>query len=151
MAKLTKTTGGIALSDAAGVKAREDEGQVVHLRDEAGEPAYFGPDEDRKPVTVRIAGTYSALYRRTLQLQKDRVLKRRLDTLSAEEMDRKQIELVAACILGWEGLVATPDAPPLPFTRENAVQLLTQATWIYDQVDAAMRDHAGFFSPPSAS
>lgn len=123
------------IGKAAKVAAREDEGIVVHLRDENEELS-------NPPTTVRIAGSYSAVYRRTQDNQMQRMLKRRQMTLTPEQVTRNRIELVATCILGWEGF--TNNGQPYPFTKDNAVNLLTQAPWIRQQLEDAQADHASF-------
>jgi hypothetical protein len=96
-----------------------------------------------------VAGTYSRLYRRQLDAQRDRMLKARRAMLTAEQLTQNQIELVASCILGWDGF--TNAGAPFLCTHENAVTLLTKAPWVRDQLEDAMGDHANFFSPPSTS
>jgi hypothetical protein len=143
-------TGGIDIGSAPAVVAREDEGQSVHIREASGELAYFsangGPPA---PVTITVAGTYSAAYRRQLDAQRDRMLKARRNLLTADQLTANQIELVAACILAWAGF--TNGGAPFPCTRDNAVLLLTKAPWVRDQLEEAMGDHAGFFATASTT
>lgn len=136
---------GIDVSGAASVSQREDEGQVVHIRDANGEPEMDGD----KPVTVRIAGTYSRVYRRTQEAQTQRMFKRRQAALTAEQWTANRIELVAACIMEWAGFYNR--GQPFPYTKENATLLLTGAPWILTQLEEAQADHAGFSTGSSAS
>lgn len=136
---------GIDISKAPEATAREDAGQVVHIHDEQGEPAY----ENGQPVTVRIAGTYSSLYRRTSEAQQQRQLKQRRTTLTGEQLRKNRIELVAACVLGWDGF--TDNGQPFPCTKENAVRLLDTLPWVFEQLEQAQADHQGFFSTSSGS
>lgn len=136
---------GMDIGHAADISSREDAGQLVHMRDAEGELAY----EDGKPVTVRIAGSYSALYRRTQAAQTQRMLKRR-QTLTPELLEANRIELVAACILpdDWQGW--TNAGKPLPYSRDNATRIAS-VPWIQAQLEEAQQDHAGFSPKPSAS
>jgi hypothetical protein len=136
---------GIDLDQAGEVTAREDAGITVHIRGADGEPAYQGD----RPVTIRIAGTYSQVYRKTQDQQTRRLLKQRSRDLSPEQLTANRVELVAASILGWEGFTNKGEA--YPCTRENAVALLTRAPWIREQLEEAQQDHAGFSGRASAS
>jgi hypothetical protein len=135
---------GMDIGAADAITAREDEGQAVHIKDyPSGEPAFDGD----QPVMVRIAGSYSKLYRKTQDAQTQRMIKRRQSSLTAEQLAQNRIDLVAACILGWEGFHSGRDA--FPHTRENAALLLTKAPWILDQLWEAQQNHEGF-SPGSS-
>jgi hypothetical protein len=136
---------GIDLAKAGTVKAREDEGQVVHIRDETGDLAFEG----ETPVTVKIQGSYSAAYRRVEDEQLRRQIKRRLATVTPDQLTANRVELVAACILDWSGF--TDGGRPFPCTRENATRLLEVAPWVLNQLAEAQQDHASFFGSRSAS
>lgn len=137
---------GFDLSEAAAVAAKEDEGTVVHVRGSDGEPMYFGKD-DAEPVTITVAGTYSKAYRRAVDAQRERLVKQRRVTLTGEALAKQQLELVAACVLAWSGIVDA--GKPLPCEKPNVLRLLTAAPWIREQVEEAMQDHAGFFGSSS--
>lgn len=141
------TLGGFDLSTAKPVADREDEGQVVHLSDLHSEPMYYG--EDRKPVTVKVAGTFSATYRRAEQALADRRLKRSARRLTGEGMQKDQLGLVAACVLSWEGFF--DNGKPIPCDRSSVVMVLERAPWIREQIERAMEDHEGFFGGSSAT
>lgn len=135
---------GFDVAAAKAVAAQEDEGIVVPVKDERGEPQFVGD----VPVTITVAGTYSSVYRRALDAQRDRLMKRRRAS-TGDELQRQQLEIVAACILAWDGIMSGEKAFPL--TKENAIVLLEAAPWIRADVEAAMDDHAGFFKPASSS
>ena len=137
---------GIDIATTGDVTAREDEGTAVHICDESGQAATY--DNDR-PVTIRVAGSYSKAYRRRAEAQTQRMFKRRQGTLNAEQWQQNRIELVAACVMSWEGFVN--NGQPFPCTKENAVLMLTRAPWILTQLEEAQADHAGFFKGASAS
>lgn len=131
------TPSGFDLGSAPATIEREDEGQVVHLNDEAGEPMYFG---DNEPVTVTVTGTYSKRYRRALDAKMARSRKRR--TVDIDEVRRDALEVNAQCVIEWSGFFDS--GTPLDCTKANVVKVLEAAPWIKDQIEAAMEDHAGF-------
>lgn len=137
---------GFDLSRAASVGQAEDEGQVVHLRDAAGELEY---SEDGQPVTVTIAGSYSARYRKAQDGITQRALKRKQLTMTPEQLVENRIELVAACVLAWTEI--EDQGKPLPCTKENAARLVRVAPWVRDQLEEAQHDHAGFSTGSSAT
>lgn len=144
------------LKRASTVKQREDEGTTVHIKDESGELAYYRPlvvptgmDPGDQPVTVKIAGTYSALYRKTAEAQTRRMFKKRQPQMSPELWQEHRIELVATCVMDWQGF--TNDGVPMDCTRENVSKFLEAAPWILAQLEEAQADHAGFFRTNSAS
>lgn len=138
--------GGMDLATVGQAASREDEGQVVHLRDAQGEPAF---DAAGQPVTVRIAGQYSKLYRRTQAEQAQRLLRQRGQRLTEEQLTRNRVELVAVCILEWQGI--TNQGQPLPLTKDNASKLLALAPWVREQLEEVQGDHASFFGTSSST
>lgn len=142
--------GGIDLTRAGDVSKREDAGQVVHVRDANFEPAYY----NGQPVTITVAGTWSSVYRRTQDAQVQRMIRKKQRDLTAEQLTANRVDLVAACILGWQGLTNGTDRDgkqiPLPFTRENAV-LVAGVPWLREQLEEAQQDHASFSRPDSTS
>ncbi len=121
--------------------AREDEGTLVMVKDAAG--------EEQDGVTILVAGTYSTAYRKAVSAQRDRMLRQRRGNLTGEQLERQQLELVAACIIEWDGF--TSNGQPFPLSKDNAITLLTRAPWIREQVEEAMSDHASYFTKPAAS
>ena len=123
------------------VAEREDEGTVVQVKDENG--------DTQEGVTITVAGTYSSRYRRATDAQRERMLKSRRASLTGEQLNRQQLELVAACIISWEGFTA--EGKPYPLTKENAVALLDNAPWIREEVESAMGDHSAYFLASSTT
>lgn len=131
------------LQQSKSIAAREDEGTVVCLTDEQGEAMTVG--DPPRPVTITVAGTYSATYRRATDANRNRLFKRRSATLDGDQVYQQGLELIAACVLAWDGFESA--GTPLPMTKANVVAVLDAAPWIRDQVEAAMSDHARFFTP----
>lgn len=134
------------ISQIMSVSEREDRGTVVHVRDAVGELQYQEADPTR-PVTITVAGTFSKRYQDTLAGHRDALFKQRRATLSGEQLTQQQIELVAACIISWDGF--TLNGAPFPCTMENAVMVLKSAHWIRQELEEAMGDHASFFTSSS--
>ena len=130
---ISKTTG-------QDVAEREDAGIIIPLRNERGEKEYQG--DGKTPVTMLVAGTYSSRYRRALEASRDQALKQR--TVDGDQLEQRSLAVVAACVIGWEGL-ETDDHTPIPFSKANALDILAACPWIREQVEAAMNDHAAFF------
>ena len=128
------------ISNSRTVAEREEEGTVVEIRDASGELA--------PGVSITVVGAYSDTYRKSQAANRDKMLKSR-GRMEASALEQQSIDTIARCIKGWEGF--TSEGKPFPFTRENAVALLTNAPWIREQLDEAIHDHAGFFSKPLAS
>jgi hypothetical protein len=129
------------ISTSKDVSAREDEGTVVHVANEAGEKQYYGEKND-KPVTITVAGTYSSRYRRASEAIRDKNMKRSKRP-DGQDVDANALEVQAACMIAWEGFENA--GQPFPLTKQNAIAVLDQCPWIREQVDAAMFDHAAFF------
>lgn len=138
---------GFNLSTVTPAEDREDAGVTVHVRDARGESMFYG--DDKKPVTILVAGTYSKLYRKVTSAIRDRALKQRRATLTADILFEQQLETVASCILAWDGFF-DGDAS-FPLTKANAMRLLSMAPWIREDVEVAMQDHESFFENSSNS
>lgn len=130
-------------AEAAAIIAREDQGQVLAIRDEVNNPIV---DEQKQPFTITIAGAHSSVYRRALSAHRDRA-NRRTQIPPSEVLDRQWVDFVAACVLAWSEM--TFDDQPFPCSKENAFRLLTAYPWIRRQLEEAMHDHEGFIKASS--
>ena len=135
---------GFRLDTASARAAREDEGVTVELLDIDGTPLTFG--DDSRPVTMRVAGSYSTVYRKAFERARDQALAKRRRSTN-DEAWRQALEVNAACVLAWDGFY-TDGGQPIPFTPANVLAVLEAAPWIREQVEQAITDHARFF--PSA-
>jgi len=131
-----------SLQGAADVAAQQDAGTEIVLHDQTGEPlTYTAADGSTVEVTALVAGSLSSTYRRAEEAQKDKMLKRRSQTLTGELLTRQQVELTAGCVLSW---TLRDGDKPIPCTKENVVTVLTAAPWIRTEIEAAMNDAARF-------
>jgi hypothetical protein len=142
---------GFDLSVEQKAAAVEDDGTVVPILDREGRPMY-ADEAEKTPVTITVAGRYSAHYRRAEESIRKRPFKAK--KLTSEVFYEDQVEKVVACTLAWEGFYA--DGKPFPLNRANAAALYQACPWVLDQVSEAMNDAANFSrglsqKPPSTS
>jgi hypothetical protein len=123
---------------------RHEAGAVIHLENAAGEPMYFGPNDD-EPVTVSVMGTLSHTYRRVEAEIRRRPIRARKFT-QATTYD-EIIEKVSACTFAWAGVVNA--GTPVECNRANAERLFRNFPRALDQAWEGMQEDANF--SPSAS
>lgn len=123
----------------------EDEGIVVEILDELGDPAL---DADGNPVTVTVAGEYSNKYRKAEEWQRKTLMRLRGKEQTGAESIAMQSELVARCTLAWSGFMQ--NGAVLPFTTANATMAFSKLPFVRKRVESAMSDHASFFAKGSA-
>lgn len=95
-------------------------------------------------VFIILAGADSTIHRKATAT----IAKRRMSNmkgfrnmaLDPEKFEAEGIEVLAACTLGWRGVVV--DGAPLPCSRDNAIQLYTRFPWLREQVDQFISDRS---------
>jgi hypothetical protein len=132
-----------SLSAAKAVSQREDRGASVALRDEQGEALTVTIDGETMPVIARVAGKLSATYRKAEQAAADKAIKRRSMDVTAEAIERQQLDIIAACVLSWN---LYDGDTPIPCTKENVVTVFLAAPWIRRDIEGAMSDPARFLA-----
>lgn len=121
------------LKKAGEVGAREEDGRVVKLVDETGQPM--------DGVSVTVVGSYSKRYREAVDTRANR--KFRLGKIpTPAEVRAETLHLYADCVTAWDGF--EDGGKPYACTRENVAKVFEAAPWIYEQVAQAVEDHAGF-------
>lgn len=102
----------------------------------------------RRPTGIRmtIAGPDSDVQQRARSEVYQRLVNAGVDNRSAEERQRDDIAIIAACVLDWSGI--TRDGEPVPFSPEEAVSLLTRYPDVRDQVDHFSTNRALFAAKP---
>ncbi len=106
------------------------------------------PDPTQNPtgVVLTLAGRDSAEVKAVLATITDRAIaaqRKGIKSIKQDEIEANAIKLMAAAVLGWEGL--TQDGQPLPCTPENVTALLTDYPWVRRQIDEAIGNDALFF------
>ena len=97
-------------------------------------------------VYITLAGADSAIHRTATAT----IAKRRLSNpkgfrnraLDPEKFEAEGIEVLAACTLGWRGVIV--EGAPLPCGRDNAVRLYTRFPWLREQVDQFVSDRSAY-------
>lgn len=106
-----------------------------------------GTNEDLG-ITIRVLGKDSDKFITVSRGQnKKRMAKMtkggfRTTAIPVEEIEQDSLMLLAACTVGWVGVVV--DGKALDFNEDNAVMVYERFPWIREQVDAAMGDRANF-------
>jgi hypothetical protein len=131
-----------SLAGARSVAQREDKGAKLWLRDEQGDTLYTEDAEGNAvPAYMTLAGRHSARFRKAEQAVNDRVLKRRTTELTAETVDRNELEKLAACVLEWN---LRDGSTPMPLTPHNAAEVFRAAPWIRRDAEQLQADPARF-------
>lgn len=124
----------------------EDEGLVVEIMDELGDPAL---DDAGQPVTVTVAGEYSNRYRKAEEWQRKTLMRLRGKEQTGAESIAMQSELVARCVLAWSGF--TQNGASVPFSTATATMVFSRLSFVRKQVESSMSNHAAFFSKGSTN
>lgn len=99
-------------------------------------------EEPGRPMTITGYGSDSNVYRR---IQADMVRKqkgKRNQKLQPEEIQDAVTEQLASVITGWTEF--EKDGEPFLFSKENAIDLLTEYKWIREQWAEFINDRANF-------
>jgi hypothetical protein len=137
---------GFDLGAAPQVAEREDEGTTFHVRDECDELAFYTDDDGtEKPVTITVAGSYSTRFNRANERLQRR--KWKVGTTAEEIQDAFREDVVAECILAWDGFFK--DGKPAQLDKKHKHDAVHNQ-WLYPQISRAMDDHKSFFKPSSS-
>lgn len=99
-------------------------------------------------LTITLAGTDSDVYRDALKararqrLNQQKKKKNKEEQVDFDEAERKGIELLARCTMGWNHI--SDNGKPVPFNTNNAITIYTKYPWIKEQVDTFMADRSNF-------
>jgi hypothetical protein len=95
-----------------------------------------------KPVTVRVVGNDSREFKAALSRISAKLGSKKKSTL--EQAEARSVELIAACVKGWYGLYEGKE--PIECNPDNVVRVLTEQSWIREQLDTFIADRANFFT-----
>ena len=123
-------------------------GADLELLDPDNEPLTYGKGKTKKPVTIKLLGTDSKIWRnKNREFQKKRTAKmvrNRAKNVDYSVSEKEACEMLTACTLGWEGIDANGEK--LEFSTEAAFQMYMDHIWIREQADAFIADRANFFT-----
>lgn len=124
------------------LEERADAGAVLELTHPVTKEPLLN---DGKPITITLAGSDSAAYRkkqREIQARKINALAKgkKVENLPTDE---ERAELLGACTQNWSGIVVGGVA--LDCSYEAAQKLYLERGWIREQVDAFIGERANFF------
>ncbi len=126
--------------DRVDIRPKSQEGVDMELRDPAGKPT---------GVILIVRGTDSAAYKEKQQEHIRRQIGR-AGMPSEEERNREFLELHATLIAGWKGKPLMRAGVQMAHSPENALALLDQYDWIFDQV-RRFADRRANFLPGSST
>ncbi len=120
------------LADLVALEKREEEGVEITVKFADGTPSDF---------KIRMAGPDSKRVVAARQKMADLRIKAGQMTITAADIEREEVEIVASAIIGWSGL--TNGGKEFAFTPENARIVCWRAT-VREQIRAAVLDRALF-------
>lgn len=103
-----------------------------------GEPLYDG----KTPVSVRVVGNDSREFRAALSRISAKMKPNKKSSL--EQAEARSVELISACVKSWQGLYEGKIA--IECTPENVRRVLTEQSWIRDQLDTFIAERSNFFT-----
>ena len=133
------------------VKAGSNLGSTLHLLHPVDDtPLMTTPpkkSEKSKPITITVLGTDSDSYRDLLKARARKRLAAQKGNnqnkpVDLDETERRGIELLASCTIGWENIMEK--GLLVPFSKSNVIQIYTRYPWIKEQVDVYMADRSNF-------
>lgn len=97
-------------------------------------------------IVIHLAGTDSSAYRmKQKEINSKRIMKMaRGKKPEFNTTDAEACELLAACTLGWSGVVIGGEE--VEFSKDAAISLYREHNWIREQVDMFIGDRANFFT-----
>jgi len=123
-------------------------GADLHLLDPDNEPLMYGSGKKEKPVTIKLLGTDSKVWRNKnrefSRKRTQKMVRKRAKNVDLVATDEETCEMLAACTTGWDGIDANGEK--LEFSTEAAFQMYMDHIWIREQADIFIGDRANFFT-----
>jgi len=123
-------------------------GADLHLLDPNDEPLIYGSGKKEKPVTIKLLGTDSKVWRnKNREFQKKRtqkMVRNRAKNVDYSVSDEETCEMLAACTTEWHGI--DEKGEKLEFSYDEAFRVYMKHIWIREQADAFIADRANFFT-----
>lgn len=130
------------------VSKMSEMGADLELLDPASEPLTYGTGKKKKPVTIKVLGQDSKVWkthnRDEQRKRTQKMVRKGGRNIDFTVSDEQRCEMLAKCTISWSGIDSGKD--PLEFSYENAYNLYLSESWVADQVDAFITDRANFFT-----
>lgn len=129
------------------IKKEAEDGAVFEIRHPITDAPLIGPEPEKKPFQLRLAGKFSDRYIKQQRALTDRRLKksvgRRKVTVTADQLEREEAETLARCVI--DGYIVV-DGKPVENTFEGWYALFTDErfTWLTDAVSEFLVDEQNF-------
>ena len=108
-------------------------------------------DDDKTPVTIKLAGIDSQRYRDVQREISDaRIKSTRRTPLTTEELENDGIRILVACTMGSDGVIVSGETVDLS-VPEQAWRFYRRFTWARDQVDRYIAQRANFLKASPGS
>ena len=96
---------------------------------------------------VKVRGDQSKIVKAYIRKKFDEVntrnnSKRKGNDITLEEAEEMAVEAAVVRIIDWKGI--EEDGKPVPFTKENATRILTEHSWIREQVQEEASEQLNF-------
>lgn len=129
--------------DVIDTKTRSEAGTTMAVKTLDGSPLL---NSKGKPVEITVKGPDSSDYMRLVRVQiKKRMARSGAPTEEQSAEDEADlINLLAACTLGWSGILDKETKEPVTFTADGCRQLYQNFPVIRDQVDSFIANRANF-------
>lgn len=121
-----------------------EQGATVTIYQLNGEP-YLAPDGSE--CTVTVVGPESKRVKAARKANTQKAFNKRRLKLDAEMVERNRVTLAAAAVVDWHGWTVEVEGKDVAaeLTPEN-LHVLLSYDHILEQVEAAVQDHADFFT-----
>lgn len=127
--------------------AKDEDHLTVPVLDPNGD-AYLAADGSE--VTFTVTGTQSRARRKAEDTESRRLMRAGRTQMEPEDLRQRRLNLALACVTGYAGWEDDTGAA-LPFTPNNAREILQADERILTQVETAIERHSSFLSKPANS
>jgi len=131
------------------IVAQDEQAFTFPILDPMGDAyTYTKQDGTTADVTWSVVGAQSKARRKAEDNESRKLLRASRTQMEPEDLRERRVTLALACSVGYEGW--EDDAGNLlPFTRNNAREVLQADERILDQVENAIAKHSAFLSKPA--
>jgi hypothetical protein len=91
---------------------------------------------------LKLLGSDSDAYKKTMRKQQDRHLKKGLRKLTSEQVEADSTELIVSCTVDWKNMQENGD--DLEFTKENVRRVYKTYDFVREQAREFVEDRSNF-------